>query len=66
MKTFVVWEGESKNDNALDTNFRKLERAIEYAKKSKYHYAVVMEYDGDNDDKLANYRATHFEKGLNK
>ena len=59
---YTVYEGRTKNDNDMVTNYRKRERAIEAAKKSKYAYAVVHQYEGPTFDDF-DYTDTVYEKG---
>lgn len=63
MKTYTVYEGTSIKDNSLVTDFRNKNKAIVCARKSTYAYAVVMEYDGTEDDEQAYFRGVLYEKG---
>ena len=62
MITYVTFEGRDRNDNDRCTNFRKRERALKYAQKSKYEYVVIHVYEGTPDDELAYYQDTIFER----
>lgn len=65
MKIFIVYEDDLATGSDNQRTFRKLERALAYAKKSEYPKIVLHEYDGDRNDPIANYRNTHYTKGGN-
>lgn len=62
MKTFVLFEGRNRNDNDGVREFSRLDRALFQFKMSPYPFAVLMEYDGTEDDAMANYVRTVCEK----
>lgn len=48
MTTYTLYEGRDSNDNDRVTDFRKKERALDAFKKTRYAYAVIHSYDGED------------------
>lgn len=62
MKTWVLFEGKDRNDNDGVREFIRLEAAMLQFKMSPYPFACLNEYEGDKEDRMANYIRTVCEK----